>query len=112
VSDAAPPPTRAPIVDAHLDLAHNAVASGRDLRLPLDALRAREARTSETAMVTWPELRDAGVDLVFGTLYASPAKRVPMQAPRAGEPVAAEPAGADRGAGYVDAEGAHAQALA
>jgi len=112
VSDAAPIPTPAPIVDAHLDLAHNAVASGRDLRLPLDALRAREARTSETAMVTWPELQDAGVDLVFGTLYASPAKRVPMQGPLAGEPLASEPAGTDRVAGYVDAAGAHAQALA
>ena len=112
MKDAAPPQTRSPFVDAHLDLAHNAVAAGRDLRLPLDTLRAQEARTAETAMVTWPELRDAGVDLVFGTLYASPAKRVPMQAAPAGEAIAA-PAAAERSVvGYVDAEGAHAQALA
>ncbi|TVR89791.1 MAG: peptidase M19 [Trueperaceae bacterium] len=112
MTDAAPTPTHAPIVDAHLDLAHNAVASGRDLRLPLDALRQRERRTSETAMVTWPELRDAGIDLVFGTLYASPAARVPMQAAGPAEAPASAAQRTDRAAGYVDAEGAHAQALA
>lgn len=101
-----------PIVDAHLDLAFNAVTEGRDLTLPLDELRARERRSSETAMVTWPELRAAGVNLVFGTLYASPAAKVAMQ------PTPDDGAGANPGAvaspadGYVDAEGAHAQALA
>lgn len=100
---------RVPVVDAHLDLAYNAVASGRDLTLPLDALRAREARSSETAMVTFPELREAGVDLVFGTLFASPAQRVPMQALPEGE---ASPAPATDPSGYLDAEGAHAQATA
>jgi len=30
------------IVDAHLDLGYNAVARGRDLRLPLEEVRARE----------------------------------------------------------------------
>jgi len=112
VTDAAPTETRAPVVDAHLDLAHNAVAAGRDLRLPLDLLRDREARTAETAMVTWPELRDAGVDLVFGTLYASPARRVPMQPAGPEEAPASAAASSDRSNGYVDAEGAHAQALA
>ena len=98
-----------PIVDAHLDLAFNGVNLGRDLTLALDDLRAREARTAETGMVTWPELRDAGVDVVFGTLYASPATKVPMQVQPGGERVEADRVD---GAGYVDAEGAHAQARA
>ena len=103
------PVDHAPIVDAHLDLAHNAVASGRDLTLPLEVLRERERRTRETAMVTLPELRDGGVDLVFGTLFASPARRLAMQAAAAGAtPVAPvlDPKG------YVDADGAHEQASA
>jgi len=94
----------APIrVDGHLDLAYNAVALGRDLTLDLDDLRRREGRRRETAMVTWPELRRADVAVVFGTLFAKPHEPPPPGAPAA----------ADRGvAGYRDAAGAHAQALA
>lgn len=100
--------TWTPIVDAHLDLAHNAVAVGRDLTLPLDELRALERRTSETAMVTWPELRAGGVDLVFGTIYASPARKAAMQpsGDAAADAVHLDPNG------YTDAEGAHAQGVA
>ena len=64
------------LVDAHLDLAYNA-SSGFDPRLPLD-----EARTSrigqlmtergQTPTVTLPALRDAGVGLLFGTLFVLP----------------------------------------
>ncbi len=103
------PADHAPLVDAHLDLAYNAVASGRDLTLPLEALREREGRTTETAMVTLPELRDGRVDLVFGTLFASPARRLAMQAPAGGDALATPTPDPN---GYADADGAHAQAVA
>jgi membrane dipeptidase len=90
-------------IDGHLDLAYNAIAIGRDLTLELDDLRAREQRSRETAMVTWPELRRADVAVVFGTLFAKPDK------PR--EP-GAPPASDGAYPGYRDAEGAHAQARA
>ena len=92
-------------VDGHLDLAHNAVAMGRDLDLDLDVLRAAEGRASQTGMVTWPELRRAGIDLVVGTLFANPAGRLPMQAgPRETPSPYPEPET------YRHAEGAFAQA--
>ena len=65
------------IVDAHLDLAYNA-RSGYDPRLPLDEARAsrigrRWAARGETPTVTLPALAEAGVGLVFGTLFVLPA---------------------------------------
>jgi membrane dipeptidase len=99
------PASHAPRVDGHLDLAHNAVALQRDLALDLDTLRQREGRTSQTGMVTWPELRRARIDVVVATLFANPAERVPMQAgDRREPPPYAEPEG------YRDAEGAFRQA--
>jgi len=99
-----------PVIDAHLDLAFNAVALGRDLTLPLDELRAHEQRSSETGMVTWPELRAAGVDLVFATIYASPAQRVAMQVSLDGSDRST--ANPSDPVGYHDAEGAHEQGVA
>ncbi len=62
------------IIDGHLDLAMNALHYERDLTRPLDEVRAREAGgvadRRGTAMVTLPELRDAGVQLVVATLIA------------------------------------------
>lgn len=55
-------------IDGHLDLAYNALAAGRDLTLPLEALR----RTHPGALVTLPELRRAGVGIVFGTIFVLP----------------------------------------
>lgn len=113
-----PAPTQDPLVDAHLDLAFNAVGLGRDLTLPLDELRAAEARTSETAMVTWPELRAAGIDLVFGTLFAKPAKKQEMQPAASGEggtEKRGRSAGSERdriAPSYRNAEEAHDQARA
>lgn len=63
------------IVDAHLDLAWNALEHGRDLLLPLEKLRARTS-SSPTPMVSLPALREGGVGLVFATLYVDP-KRYP-----------------------------------
>lgn len=63
------------IVDAHLDLAFNALNNGRDLRLPLAGLRGKEAvpGSKGIATVTYPELRRGSVGLVFGTLFVTPA---------------------------------------
>jgi membrane dipeptidase len=62
------------LVDAHLDLAYNAVCLGADLRLPLDQLRSSEAgrraaERAETSTVSLPAIRDADIRLVFGTLF-------------------------------------------
>jgi membrane dipeptidase len=101
------PPDFQPRIDGHLDLAFNAVALGRDLDLPLDALREREGVDRQSAMCTWPELVRGGLDVVVATLFARPAESVPMQSdtPRNASPLP-EPEG------YRDAEGAHAQAAA
>jgi membrane dipeptidase len=64
------------IIDAHLDLAYNAIKYGRDLRLPLTELRRLEASgpwPNGRATVTYPTLRQAGVALVFGTIFTAPA---------------------------------------
>lgn len=59
------------LVDAHLDLAWNARALGRDLTLPLEALRAQDPHP-ETPLVTLPSLQEAGVALAFATLFVDP----------------------------------------
>jgi len=58
------------IVDAHLDLAYNAML-GRDLTLSLTDLRERDA-LSDVPAVTFGELRRGGVGLCLGTLFAMP----------------------------------------
>lgn len=80
------------LIDGHLDLAWNA-ARGRDLGLDLAPLRAGDPVASETATVTFGELRAAGTRVCFGTLFALP---------RSGESPE----------GYTDHAGARAQALA
>jgi len=62
------------IVDAHLDLAYNALSYGRDLLLPLADLRARENvdPIRGRATVSFPALREGGVGLIFGTIFVSP----------------------------------------
>jgi membrane dipeptidase len=69
-----PNQTRWPIIDAHLDLAFNAIGNGADLRLDIDELRQTEfgrtmAGKRETPTVCLPALRDGGVELVFGTIF-------------------------------------------
>ncbi len=70
------------IVDAHLDLAFNALRHGRDLLQPLAELRQFEEETGAesqklngTAIVTLPALREAGVKIVFGSLFVPPISR-------------------------------------
>jgi membrane dipeptidase len=53
------------IVDAHLDLAWNALHTGRDLTQPLDPVSG--------ALTSLPALGAAGVGLVCATLFAEPA---------------------------------------
>jgi len=86
-------------VDGHLDMAYSLTTIRRDLTLDLDTLRAREQRTSRTAMVTFPELRRGNVGVVFGTLFALP----DMPTPEGYPPV--------RIRGYTNEEEAHQQAL-
>ncbi len=60
------------IVDAHLDLAYNALVKGRDPRLGVAAIRAGELSPKDIATVGLPEMRRAGVGLIFATLFVSP----------------------------------------
>jgi len=64
-----------PLVDSHLDLAWNALSWNRDLTLPLEELRAREAMMTDhpargRAVVSLPELRAAGVVVAVATLLS------------------------------------------
>lgn len=62
------------IIDAHLDLAWNALQFNRDLLQTVYTLRTREARMQGDGRgqntVSFPELRRGRVALVFGTLFA------------------------------------------
>ncbi|MDX1615387.1 MAG: membrane dipeptidase [Candidatus Promineifilaceae bacterium] len=70
-------------VDAHLDLAYNALYHGRDLTASVAEVRQSDAARKNrdpaaakrrgVATTTFPALRDAGVGLVFGTLFVAPA---------------------------------------
>ncbi|HEX6983801.1 MAG TPA: membrane dipeptidase [Planctomycetaceae bacterium] len=64
-----------PILDAHLDLAMNAVYYDRDVTLPLEELNDQEAGLTDQpfrgrATTTLPELRRAGVAVCLATLLA------------------------------------------
>ena len=63
------------IVDAHLDLAYNALYHGRDIRRSVSKMRAAEGSGSArgVATVAIPELEKAGVGLVFATIFVPPA---------------------------------------
>ena len=59
-------------IDAHLDLAMNALEWNRDLRLPVSVINEREARQKDkpdrgNATVSLPELRKGNVGLVVAT---------------------------------------------
>ncbi len=72
---------RYPIVDAHVDLAYNAVVLGRDLSLPIDVLRQTERLAGPadpkagTPTVTLPALLKGRVAVVGGSLFVEPGKR-------------------------------------
>lgn len=63
------------IIDAHLDLAMNAMEWNRDLRWPVDKIRASEAGLSDKpdrgrSTVSIPALRQGGIGLVVATQLA------------------------------------------
>lgn len=62
------------ITDAHLDIGYNLINKNRDVRLPLSELRAAEPPESKSGIPTVciPAMREAGVGLVFATLYNLP----------------------------------------
>lgn len=64
------------IVDAHLDLAYNALNYGRNLQSPLTDLRQKERNRSSNgiATATFPEIKRAGIGVVFGTVFTLPAQ--------------------------------------
>lgn len=87
------------IVDGHLDLAYNGLHHGRNLRLPLAELRASDSgsHSAGRATVSFPELLESEIGIVFGTLFVGPAS-----------------SSTDAGEGlmvYRDTEGAHRLAM-
>src|ERR1700680_2832160 len=73
------------IIDAHLDLAMNAMEWNRDLRQPLDQIRKREAGMSDKpdrgkGTVSFDELRKGNIGLVVATQiarYVAPGNSLP-----------------------------------
>lgn len=65
------------IIDGHLDLAYDALVNGRNLQQPLQQLRDQEKgrHPAGIATLTLPALKEAGVGVVFGTIFALPAAR-------------------------------------
>ncbi len=63
------------IVDAHLDLAYIAANYHRDLQLSVAQIRELEGKRPlhGFATVSYPDLKAAGVGLIFPTLFVSPA---------------------------------------
>ena len=63
------------IVDSHLDIAWNALYNGRDLTMTVEDIRIAEGpRTQGTAMTSLASMGEAGIGLVFATLFAEPAE--------------------------------------
>jgi membrane dipeptidase len=63
------------IIDAHLDLAMNAMEWNRDLRLPVSAIREREKNLHDKPdrgknVVSFPELRKGNIGVVVATQIA------------------------------------------
>jgi membrane dipeptidase len=73
------------IIDAHLDLAMNALEWNRDLTRPIDEIRARERTLADKpdrgrGTVSFPEMRRGGVGLCAATLiarYVAPGNPLP-----------------------------------
>ena len=70
------------LIDAHQDLAWNALTFGRDYTRSAAETRAQEAATGSLApdrngdtTLGWPDYQRGNVAIVFSTLYVSPAKQ-------------------------------------
>lgn len=62
------------IVDGHLDIAYNAQEYGRDPLITTEQTRLIDStdHPNGQATISFPQLREAGVGLIFGTLFALP----------------------------------------
>ncbi|QBD79605.1 peptidase M19 [Ktedonosporobacter rubrisoli] len=67
------------IIDAHEDIAYNALEWGRDIRQSVQAVRRREQLRmqgdeylNDIAMSGLPQLRQGGFGIVFGTIFVEP----------------------------------------
>lgn len=88
------------IVDGHQDLAYNAIRFGRDFRQSALTLREKERggpvpAANGRCMIGLPELFAGNIAVVFGTLFALPARRAERR----------------DDVSYEDAETAHRQAM-
>lgn len=88
------------IVDGHQDLAYNTLTYGRDYRRSALTVRAREKggpipAVTGQCMIGLPELLAGNVAILFGTVFAMPARRVHSSLD----------------IGYADPHEAHAQAM-
>jgi membrane dipeptidase len=80
------------IVDSHLDIAWNALYNGRDLAMRVQDIRTAEGpRMQGTAMTSLASMGEAGIGLVFATLFAEPAETWSDIFP--GYPFARQPSG-------------------
>ena len=72
---ATPRSNNALIVDSHMDIAWNALYNGRDLTMRVEDIRSKEGpRTQGIAMTSLTSMGEAGVGLVFATLFAEPSQ--------------------------------------
>jgi len=79
------------IVDAHQDLAYSALVHKRDLMLPLVELRRLEGppvKDRGIATITFPELFNSDIGLVFATLFADSDGKLPSDPTKSSAPVA------------------------
>lgn len=62
------------IVDAHLDIAYGALEDGRNPLATVEEIRRSEPRKPRPgrATVSFPQLREAGIVVVFGTIFVMP----------------------------------------
>ena len=73
--------TAYPIVDAHVDIAYNAVVLGRDLSRPLAEIREHERKhpladaKAGVCTVSWPTLLEGRTAVVGGSIFVEPGRK-------------------------------------
>ena len=79
MSDIERPTPHPVIVDAHLDVAYNAIVLGRDLAKTVEELREQEQRnpppeaSAGIPMVSWPTLVEGRIAVIGGSIFVEPA---------------------------------------
>src|SRR5262249_44196589 len=64
------------VIDAHQDIAYNALGGLRDYRQSVEHHRAREGATKDIATIGLPDALLGRVALVFSTLFVAPAGKL------------------------------------